>query len=381
MAYALFHYQAWTSTVQLSVPLLGLGLAVYTIEMNRKNSFDFIRLLAAVAVIFSHSFALTGSTEPGIGKVSIGAMGVWIFFILSGYLISKSWDQYPRFNVFFAKRLLRIIPGLAVAIISTILVAGLFFSSISLIEFFTRQETFSYLNNVLIYNPSYFLPGVFENNIYPLTVNGSIWTLAYEFTMYLAVALIGVFGIYKKIPPFYIWVTLLLLTLLAAIIGWDHLTVSIFYLNLGQMLIFALMFFSGIMMHKYEKIIKLTTRNGLLSFSLFIVCSLLLPIITPLFAAIFLAYAVFALGTHDAISWIAKYGDFSYGLYIYAFPIQQMIASVTNTTSMPKMFTLSLLLTFIVSVLSWYLIESKALKWKSKINIKKYPIIQSNQAW
>lgn len=349
--------------------------------MSRENSFDFIRLLAAVAVIFSHSFALTGSDEPGIGKASIGAIGVWIFFILSGYLISKSWDQYPRFNVFFAKRLLRIIPGLMVATVSTIVIAGLFLTSLPLIEFFTRQETFTYLNNVLIYNPSYILPGIFENNIYPLTVNGSIWTLAYEFTMYLAVAFIGIFKIYKKIPPVYIWVTLLILTLLMAIVGWDRLSISIFYLNLGQMLIFALMFFSGIMMHKYEKIIELNTRNGLFSFCLFIVSSLLLPMATPLFAAIFLAYAIFALGKHGAMSWIARYGDFSYGLYIYAFPIQQMIASITHTLSMPKMFILSFLLTLIASALSWHFVESKALKWKSKINTNKYPIIQTNEAW
>ena len=282
---------------------------------------------------------------------------------------------------FFAKRLLRIIPGLIVATIGAIVICGLFFTSIPLIDFLTRQETVTYLNNILIYNPSFSLPGVFENNAYPTAVNGSIWTLAYEFTMYLIVGFIGVLKIYKKMPPFVAWGLLLLLVLLMTFLGAGHLSVSVFYLDLGKMLILALMFFSGIMMHKYEKIVKLNALYGIFSLVLFIGISLLAPKTTPILAATFLAYSLFALGRHDAMSWISKYGDFSYGLYIYAFPIQQMVASITHTTSTLKMFALSLLPTLIVSILSWYLVESKALKWKTKINIKKYPIIQTDEAW
>jgi len=349
--------------------------------MTRKNSFDFIRLLAAVAVIFSHSFALTGHSEPGAGTISIGAISVWIFFILSGYLISKSWDQYPRFNVFFAKRILRIFPGLVVAVLSTIAVAGLFFTSLPLFTYLFHQETFTYLNNIFLYNSSFTLPGVFNTNIYPNAVNGSIWTLAYEFTMYLVVAIIGALRIYKKIPPIAFWGTLFGLVLLMAIIGREYFSLSLFYLTIGQMIIFALMFFSGILMHKYEKRIKLNTWLGFTGLAAFVILSLLLPDYTALFGATLLAYGIFAVGRHGHMSWTSKYGDFSYGLYIYAFPIQQMIASITHTANPLKMFALSFILTLIASILSWHFVESRALKWKDKIDTKKYPLLQSDEAW
>jgi len=347
--------------------------------MTRKNSFDFIRLLAASLVIFGHSFALTGNPGPRIGW--LGEFGVWTFFIISGYLISKSWDQYPRFNVFFAKRILRIFPGLIVAVLTTIVVAGLFFTSLPFISYLFNQETFTYLNNIFLYNSSFTLPGVFNDNVYPNAVNGSIWTLAYEFTMYLAVALIGALKIYKKIPPFAFWLSLFFLVLSMSVFGREIFSLSIFYLNIGQMFIFGLMFFSGIIMHKYEKHITLNAWFGLIAFVAFILLVFLLPDYISLFGATLLAYAIFAIGKHGLMSWTSKYGDFSYGLYIYAFPIQQMIASVTHTANPLKMFALSFILTLIASILSWHFVESRALKWKDKIDTKKYPLLQSDEAW
>ena len=349
--------------------------------MTRKNSFDFIRLLAAVVVIFSHSFALTGNVEPKIGSVHLGTAAVWVFFILSGYLIAKSWDQYPRFNVFFAKRILRIFPGLIVAVLSTILIAGLFFTSLPLLNYLINGETFGYVNNILLYNTTYSLPGVFSNNIYPNAVNGSLWTLSYEFTMYLVVAVIGALKIYKKIPPIVFWVALFLLVLLMTIIGSDKFALSIFYLNIGQMLVLAFMFFSGIIMHKYENRIKLNSWFGLGSLVLFIILSYALPDYTAVFGATLLAYGIFAVGRHGLMSWTSKYGDFSYGLYIYAFPVQQMISSVVQTSNPYKLFALATVITLIAAVLSWHFVEFKALKWKDKINTKKYPLLQSDEAW
>jgi len=349
--------------------------------MTRKNSFDFIRLLAAVAVIFSHSFALAGHPEPRIGGGTIGGLAVWIFFILSGYLISKSWDQYPRFNVFFAKRILRIAPGLIIATVGVILITGIFFTSLPLLEFFTNQQTLTYLNNIFLVNQSGTLPGVFVDNIYPLATNGPIWTLAYEFTMYITVALIGILHIYKKIPPLAIWVALMVVVLLSITVGKDIPSITIFYLDIKLLSVLALMFFSGVMMHKYENRIKLNTWVGFGSLVMFILLAALAPELMAIPAAVLLAYAIFAIGRHEHFSSVSKFGDFSYGLYIYAFPIQQMIASITHTTSTWKMFALSLFLTIIVSVASWYFVESKALKWKDKINTKKYPLIQTDEAW
>jgi peptidoglycan/LPS O-acetylase OafA/YrhL len=350
--------------------------------MTRKNSFDFIRLLAAVFVVFSHSFALTGFIEPHLGTFSLGALGVWIFFILSGYLISKSWDQYPRFNVFFAKRILRIFPGLIMAIVLTIIVVGIFFTSLPLIQYFKNQGTFAYLNNIFLYNTSYLLPGgVFASNPYPGSVNGSIWTLAYEFTMYITVALIGAFKVYKKISALTIWKILFVAVLGLYIIGVQHFNISIFYLNISQFLPLALLFFSGIVMSKEEHRLKLTYTRGFASLIVFMVLAFINPLLLPLYASIFLAYAIFALGKSDKMAWVGKYGDFSYGIYIYSFPVQQMIVATTHTTNSYKLFFLSLLVSLIIAVLSWHLLESRFLRLKSKINSSKYPLPQLDEAW
>jgi peptidoglycan/LPS O-acetylase OafA/YrhL len=325
---------------------------------------------------------MTGHSEPDLGGLSLGAVGVWIFFILSGYLISKSWDQYPRFNVFFAKRMLRIFPGLIVAILLTIIVVGLFFTSLPFFGYLVHQGTLSYLNNIFLFNPVFFLPGgVFATNAYPNAVNGSIWTLAYEFTMYLAVALIGVSKLYKKISPLGLWGLLFISVLLMAIFGRQYLSVMVFYLDISQFLIFALMFFSGVIMHKEEKRIKLDTKLGALSLVAFIGLSFMLPNLLPLGASVLLAYAIFALGKNGLMSWIGKYGDLSYGIYIYSFPIQQVIAAVTHTQSAFKMFIASGIASAVIAFLSWHLIESRALKLKTKINEKKYPLLQADEAW
>ena len=301
--------------------------------------------------------------------------------MLSGYLIAKSWDQYPRFNVFLAKRMLRIFPGLIVAVVITIVICGLFFTSLPVLSFFLHQETLTYLNNFLLYNSAFTLPGVFESNIYPRAVNGSIWTLAYEFTMYLVIALIGVTRLYKKIPPFVMWLGLFLITLVMLLVGREHFSFVIFYLDVSQMLIFALIFFGGVIVYKYENRMKFHPVAGLIALLGFVGLSLLAPKIGAIFAATLLTYAVFALGRHGLMSWTSRFGDFSYGLYIYAFPVQQMIAALTHTTNALKMFALSFAVTFAISILSWYFVESRALKWKERINTKKYPLMQTDDAW
>lgn len=349
--------------------------------MRHKNSYDIIRFIAAGMVVLSHSFALTGHKEPYIGNVHIGAFGVWIFFILSGYLISASWHQYPRFNIFFAKRALRIFPGLAVTILLTILVCGLFFTSFSLISFFTNQSTFNYLSNILLFNTQYALPGVFENNIYPNAVNGSLWTLAYEFTMYIAVALLGVYGLLNRKRVSIFWALLIFAYLIITITGRNIFNLNIFYLQINILSTLAMLFFAGVIFQHYEKKIKLNFWLGLVSFGLFFGLATIFPKFSGLFAGTFLTYAIFAIGSRKELSWFGKIGDFSYGIYIYSFFIQQMIANITHTSNPIKMFALSMAISVVIASLSWHLVEKKALLIKSKINLKRYPLDQEKIAW
>lgn len=349
--------------------------------MKRKNSYDFIRFLAASMVVFSHSFALIGLEEPRIGDAKVGTIGLWVFFILSGYLIAASWDQYPRFNVFMAKRALRIFPGLLTALLFSVLVVGLAFTTLNVWAYLTHSSTLHYMNNLLLYNTQFSLPGVFTSNPYPNAVNGSLWTLAYEFTLYISVALLGAVKALRKININYIWAGLFVLQWIVLVTDWSMFRTSLFYIRFDLMITLALMFTSGVVFLKRSESILLSYRKGAIALLAFMALAFLAPTITTLLAAILLAYAIFALGASPALNNFGKYGDFSYGIYIYSFPVQQSIAATIPTSSPYVMFALSLGLSVLLGGLSWRFVESKALRYKSKIDLERYPIKQSETAW
>lgn len=349
-------------------------------DVPHKNSFNVIRLVAALMVVYSHSYAITGGTEPHIGSAKLGTVGVWIFFILSGYLVSASWHQYPRFNVFIAKRALRIFPGLLAMLVFVVL-AGVFFTNLDPLTYLTHQETISYFNNLFLYTPQYTLPGVFENNAYPAAVNGSIWTLSYEFTMYLAIAVIGVSRLYKKISIKAMWIALLLLCSIFYATRPAIPSFNILLLNISVLLPFALMFFTGVLVQERLNTYKTSGIYGILAIIMFCVASYFVPNLTPIFGATFLAYAVFAFGKLPHGAWLQAYGDFSYGIYIYAFPVQQALEHISLTPSARKLFLVSTLITSILAILSWFFIEKPALNLKHKLKLDRYPVTQSDEAW
>jgi len=349
--------------------------------MERKNSYDFIRFLAAGLVVLAHAFAIAGLMEPSIGGVNVGGIGVYVFFMLSGYLITASWGQYPRFIVFLSKRVLRIFPAMIVATLLTVLILGPIFTTLSLHDYFINNNTLAYLNNILLINPVYSLPGVFANNPYPNAINGSIWTLIYEFVMYIVVAVLGASRLLNKKNVVRIWIGLFVAQLIIAVIGEEKFSYSIFYLLINQIVPLALMFLTGMIAYLYRDKIRLHMGIGVLALLLFVGLSTLVSQVTILLASVLLAYGLFALGNSPRLSAFSKYGDFSYGIYIYHFPILQILVALFDLRSGIKLFLIALPLSVLVGALSWWLVESRALRLKNKINLKKYPILQKDTAW
>ena len=350
---------------------------------TRKNSFDIIRFVAASLVVLSHSYAIVGKAEPHIGNISLGGFSVWVFFILSGYLISFSWKQYPRFNVFMAKRALRIFPGLIVAVALTILVLGLV-SSLSYRDYITHPETVSYSNNILLLRTQYSLPGVFTNNVYPTAVNGSLWTLAYEFFMYGAVAALGVFSLLKKRKVEYVWALLFILNIVS-VLKPGALSFSLFYLDIRLIAQMGLMFFSGVLLQMYDKNVIYKNRYWLPALAVFFASATLLPTLTALFGATLLAYGIIGLAKKPYFYKFGAQGDYSYGLYVYSFPVQQLIWYYTETTRPAVMFILSFIVSLSMGVLSWYLVEARFIKLKKHIRLEDYPLSERHtelaRAW
>jgi peptidoglycan/LPS O-acetylase OafA/YrhL len=354
------------------------------------NNFDFLRLIGALMVIFSHSFPLTGNNNRESllfltgSKLTFGTLGVIIFFVISGYLIAKSWYNNPYIIKFLWNRLLRIVPGLMGVTLVSIFIIGPLVTSYNIINYFTDPMTLSYLENMTIFSIHFTLPGVFVNNPYPDAVNGSIWTLPIEFLMYIFILVIGFFGILHK-KKYVLFITLFISVLYIIFISDNYIygkpLISLygqFYVSLlfdrflhsfNNYIFLSTFFLIGATYYVYKNI-NFNKYVALLLFILWIlsfnniffylVSLISLPYITLYLALTKLPY----------LNNVGKYGDFSYGLYIYAFLIQQTIVHFINGISVIQLFILSALITFPFAYFSWTFIESRALKLKNTDPLK-----------
>lgn len=307
------------------------------------NSFDLLRLLAAVAVIYHHVFAIRRDEIPHLGYVDFGELGVGIFFVISGYLVTSSWQRAPHLRAFFLKRALRIFPGLIVSLILTVLVLSAF-SNLSYPAYFLSLDTTLYvIRNSLLYPVTYELPGVFSSNALPAVVNGSLWTLRLEFTFYLGIAALGVLKALRAS-------TTLVLALISAIaatalyVVWPDLADGGLLRLVALTSIFGFMFLSGAWMGLTE--VETKWWAALIALAL---------LFTP-FWFLGLPFLGIYFGKFKSPRLPA---DISYGLYIYAFPIQQILAANGSLD-----FWASLALTVPIAALSWFFIERPALAFK-----------------
>lgn len=328
-------------------------------RMEGKNNFYILRLICAILVIFSHSFDLLGLRDNELYRsfighntnYNLGTIGVCIFFLISGFLVTKSWDNSNNALDYFKKRILRIYPALIVVVFLTLFVLGPIITTVSLKSYFSSNLFNNYLNNFLMYRYSYFLPGVFDSNFIH-QVNAPIWTIAPELRCYFLVAIFGLLSIYKN----RFWI--LPITLFAIF-------TSTFF-PLGLML--YTYFFIGQAFYLYRDKIIL---NKYLAFTYFIIFMLIQKnLILAYYLNFFLLsyIAIYLIFSTKHIK-LEEYGDFSYGLYIYAFPIQQLIINYFGQNLNPYTLFLSALpLTFLFAAMSWYFVEKKAIALK-KVNL------------
>ena len=164
---------------------------------GKENNLNLIRFLAAFSVLISHSFPLamgTGTPEPlfSYTGMTLGEVAVDIFFIISGFLVTGSLMLRKDSVEFILSRILRIYPALIIVTLITVFGLGGMFTSIPLDIYLTDNQTLRYVykNITMITGGAYYLPGVFINNPFPYSVNGSLWTLAWELNMY--VILVGI---------------------------------------------------------------------------------------------------------------------------------------------------------------------------------------------
>lgn len=344
--------------------------------MVRSNNYDFIRIAAAVSVIISHQFALFGLPEPLVLQYqTLGGFGVLIFFAVSGYLVGHSWDSDPHLFRFAARRLLRIWPAFILIVLICVFLIGPVFTSDPIESYFGSKVTWSYFQNLaFIFQP--FLPGVFSDSPVAYVPNGVYWTLPIEMFCYFMVAMLGIVGLMR-----FKW---LMLALASVVSYWYY----IYYdaqtaISTGgerfYYVQYATFFFYGVLLRKFR---EQWFERKLGVFIVLLLLSLWLYLCGARLLALFvlLPYAVNAFGeiSTPLVRSFGRFGDPSYGLYIYAFPIQQIVLRLLGREGFfAEKLVLVIAITALVSLLSWHLLESPALKLKPRKKNNSAPVGQA----
>lgn len=285
--------------------------------MTHRNNFDALRLIAALTVLVSHQFLFTGQDQPTpYSDIPLGQFGVYVFFSISGYLVSASWRRDPSLGRFLIRRALRIVPGLLVVmgVVEAVLMAlG--------IESFTMNP---------VSEP-----------------NGSLWTIPIEVQCYLLFAL-GAVIVRRGALPF-------LLILLACLLH-----------RYSFLVCFGSLFAAGAFLDQYPKLRRATPllvvlgmvalhlmHNPYLGLSL---------IIAPL-------SVWFGTQSWPIVRDVGRYGDFSYGVYLYACFVQQL-AVMWLDLSFTSLLTVSILVTFVCAWASWRFVESPAMTLRQHLSFR-----------
>ena len=335
-----------------------------TPSVRRDNNFDALRLVAASAVIFSHSFLIAEGTEahePLIlltGRQSIlGLTGVFVFFAISGFLVTQSFETSGSPLAYLAKRALRIFPGLFAMLVVSAFVIGPLVTTLPLAEYLTDAKVYGYVvGNTLLNLTVHELPGVlFVDNPVGLEINGSLWTLRYEFMMYMMVMMLGIAGLLELKA---------LLPLLALGLACQQLAGLAFLDTWGWLLAF---FAVGMVLYRlrdtriFDGRVALAALAGLM-------LSVPLRQFIQLFA-LFGGYLAIYLALDRRLPAIpaTRFGDLSYGLYIYGWPVEAMVMHASGgKATWWQVFLISLPLAALVAWLSWHLVEAPMLRLKPR---------------
>jgi len=341
-------------------------------EKPASNNFDLIRICMALLVVVSHSYALYRGSELGEplsrltqSTINSGNLGVYVFFMVSGYLITQSFNHSKSYWSYLKKRIARIHPGFIVA---TSLCGFVIVPIFSQTAHFTPWLVMKALVLNLLLQGFFVDNSTFSHNLVT-AVNGSLWSIPYEFWCYLGVLALGIVGLMKSkrrvviaVLCFAVMATGFWLEVtgrkpgggvIGTIIGWPYLWFKVLPC-----------FLAGMLVHQYREI--LPRRLWLLiTAAALVLIAANLPLPQPWKTAVvgFLfppcaAYAVFYLAFMRQIADGARFGDFSYGTYLYAFPVQQILLACFGQRIPFLLFILiSMVLSLGAGIVSWFTVE------------------------
>ena len=329
---------------------------------RHKNNFNLLRFSLAMLVLLSHSPELIDGNRSrellsmAFHTVSLGELAVDFFFLLSGYLIVQSWQRALNFHHFLRNRVLRIYPGfIAASLVCALIVAPLAASGSSI--YFAALDPFKLVKTILLLAPPD-IPNVFAGQPHPY-VNGSMWTISVEFCCYLLVVAMGLAGAVRNK---YAWLTVSVLTLLVFVAQRSGVTLP-GVPSYGPRL--ATHFLIGGCFFLFRQNIPLHGFGAIIAAVLLIASMFSWRASEPAIAVAG-GYLLFFLAAcqNNFVAQFNRLPDISYGLYLYAWPIQKLLILHQADISPFSLFMQSAAAALIAGAASWFFVEKPALAWK-----------------
>lgn len=330
---------------------------------EKSTNINTVRFIAAIGVLVAHAHILADGSQDWLCRltgVTWGALAVGFFFFVSGFYVSKSLMRCQKGKIYFAARIKRLIPPLAVVILVTTFIMGPCMSSLGIKEYFRNVGTWKYLANICLI-PVHNLPGVFESGNISSTVNGSLWTLPLEFICYIIL-----FVAYKikllRSDRYVIWLVGIALVSIAAYWIGCEMSSSII-LSAAQAVI---LFFLGVFCYVRKDKLVLDIRLGIVAvvgWSAFVWLKL------PFFGNIlFLPVIIttFLIGTRQVLPKVSQLGDLSYAVYLTAFPVQQIVIAMSGGKMNPYLNMICSIPAVIILSCGLYFVEQVLLCKKGK---------------
>ena len=323
-------------------------------SLGKRNGLNFIRLLLAGMVVVHHSFPITGADSAGLIYLThFGSWAVNGFFAISGYLIAMSWLNSRSNPQFIRRRLFRIFPAFWVALLTTAFLIAPLYSAVSGSSGSTWMalDAVKYVaTNSLLLVTQPTIGTTLESAQYPQSWNGSLWTLAPEFICYMLLAFFFTIARGRaRLPGL---VSLLVISIVT------HLLIPLPFVleEAGRLGIF---FLAGTVVFMLRD--KIKYRSVAYYGSAAAVLAVWVQPGLMSLASLPMAYFLLWTGVRIARIRLSQKNDYSYGLYVYAFPVQQSVAGIYPEISLTEHILVSLIVAFVFAVLSWHLIERPAI--------------------
>lgn len=341
---------------------------------GRTTGFDYLRIGLALAVMVWHSFPIS------YGKpFETMVLGGWArplvafilpaFFALSGFLVAGSLERNTSLLRFAALRAIRIMPALGVEVLLSALILGPLLTTVGLVAYLSDGEFHEYFLNV--FGIIHFdLPGLFETNPIPRIVNGQLWTIPYELECYAALAALAALGLVRR--PGLMLAAVMSLQLAAIIVTYQPIVFGSPLPELGGVFsgrLLVMSFLWGVVLFRLRDFVPFS--GALAAVALLVSVALMLVPLGDALAPLPIAYAVAYLGLQQPRTTpIVTLGDFSYGIFLYGFAVQQTVASFGAWTHQWYInLALAVPLVTLFAAFSWYGVEKPALALRKRLSV------------